>query len=141
MNWWYDIDIIDLIRSTTKGVTNWSETAKHHDELRAEAVEQKDFMRAQFHKEMRDFSLQDDWEQEFDLRDANEIVLLLNDIEMHTVRWDEVYIEQYELMIEAGKYDDIDAAIFHQKLMQYAEEVFIDDCSYDIRIPGQTGEE
>lgn len=144
--WWCSdeyLDLIDQVRTDTLFL--WETVAERQDELKTIAVGNSDFVGAQLHKDLRDYAEQcwhihplDQTHEWWDSQSA--CVKLLCDIEEARVDWSDVFVYQHELMIQAGARGDLDAAIFHKKLKQYAGEVFADDESIVIGIPGQTGE-
>lgn len=124
----------------------WEDVAERQEELKRKAVEDKQYLSAQLHKDLRDYAQQcchinpaDQTEEWWANQSA--CVRLLCDIEEGKVDWSDVFVEHHELMLIAGNTNNLDAAIFHKKIKQYAEEVFINDDTTEIPIPGQTGNE
>jgi hypothetical protein len=147
IQWWYSEEFIDLLDNVVQNkLFLWEDVSDRQDELKAACVEDKNYMGAQLHKDLRDYAQQcwainplDQTETWWKIQSA--CIRLLCDVEEGRVDWSDVVVEQHELMIHSGEEDKLDAAMFHQKLKKYAEEVFINDDSTRIPITGQTGEE
>lgn len=147
LHWWYSDEYLELLKNIVEdNIFLWDDVADMQEELRQVAVNEKRYVYAQLHKDLKNYAQQcwsinpldqtDEWWES-----QSSCIRLLCDVEEMSVDWSNVVVGQHELMIRAGKEDNLDAAIFHQKLKQYAEEVFINDDSKKITIPGQTGEE
>jgi len=145
--WWCSTEYLELLENViADNLFLWEDVADRQEILKQEAVDRGDYIGAQLHKNIRNYAQQSWHMNPLDQTDEwwakqSKCILLLCDVEEQRVDWLEVFAEQNELMIQAGNNDDLDAAMFHQKLKQYAEEVFVNDESIYIRIPGQTGNE
>ena len=145
--WWYSDEYIQIIKDIVDDkLFLWEDVADRQEALKLIAVGGKNYAQAQLHKDLRDYAQQSWHMNPLDQTDEwwtnqSACVRLLCDIEEGRVDWSEIFVEQHNLMIQAGEQDELDAAMFHKKLKQYAEEVFINDDKTGIRIPGQAGEE
>ena len=140
LQWWISDEYIHLLKNIVEdNLFLWEDIADKQEKLKQSAVEQKRYDYAQLHKDLRDYAQQCWAINPLDQTEAwwakqSACIRLLCDVEEGRVDWSDVVVEQHELMIIAGETDNLEAAIFHQKLKQYAKEVFINDSSYSIGI-------